>query len=139
MGILLGSLYSLGVVLVLPWRCPARLAAQGGCLAAQGGRFVGSLGGCLGILWGALGCCLGAPAHLAAQGERFVLSGRAIGVVLEAPRSFGCTGFAFRAPRVCSGTLRPPAPRALAAQGARFVRFGGAPMGGQEAEEHHPL
>jgi hypothetical protein len=77
LGILLGSLYSLGVVLVLPWRCPARLAAQGGCLAAQGGRFVGSLGGCLGILWGALGCCLGAPAHLAAQGARFVLSGRA--------------------------------------------------------------
>jgi hypothetical protein len=69
--------YSLGVVLVLPWGCPARLAAQGGCLAAQGGRFVGSLGRCLGILWGALGCSSGAPAHLAAQGERFVLSGRA--------------------------------------------------------------
>ena len=94
--------YSLGVVLVLPWGCPARLAAQGGCLAAQGGRFVGSLGRCLGILWGALGCFSGAPAHLAAQGGRFVLSGCAPVAPATAAQSFGCTGWAFCAFWGCS-------------------------------------
>ncbi len=80
LGMRLGLVYSLGVALVLPWGCPARLAAQGGCLAAQGGRFVGSLGRCLGILLGALGCSSGAPAHLAAQGGRFrALGGRGVG------------------------------------------------------------
>ena len=106
--------YSLGVVLVLPWGCPARLAAQGGCLAAQVSfcrvpwRLLGDPVGCLGMLLGG-------------------------------PRSFGCTGWAFRAGKGVLRQLRSPATRALAAQGGRFVRFGGAPMGGQEAEEHHPL
>ena len=71
-------MYSLGLVLVLLWECPARLAAQGG-------RFVGSNGRCLGVLWVALGYSLGAPAHLAAQGGRFVLS---LGDPLEGPWAF---------------------------------------------------